>query len=213
VRCAVAHREVIESWRERAIGWGLAAVSVGPVGEGEEPALNLLKRRRDPIRWTPSPLDRRLLRFTAVGAGLCLALVGLQWFRERSAVNSQTADLHAQAAKLEAQRVSLTMRAAPLVALRAIATAPAAPQLLARLSMSVPTTAWFNHVELALPDDGAGSVRLIGVIPSQEVVVSALRAMPGIRNVHASSAFNGNFLGGDRVEITAESQPVTGAMR
>lgn len=210
VRCAVAHREVVESWRERAAEWGLTAVSVGPMGESDQPALNLLKRRRDPIRWSPSPLDRQLLRVAAIGAGLCLALVGVQWFRERSAVNAETVELHAQAAKLETQRVALTTRAAPLVALRAIAAMPAAPQLLARLSSAVPTSAWFNHVELTVPSDGAGSVKLIGAIPSQEGVVAALRALPGVRNVHTSAAFSGNFLGRDRVEITAEYRSSVG---
>jgi hypothetical protein len=207
VRCAVAHREVVESWRDRAAGWGLSAVSVGPPSEEGAPALNLLKRRRDPIRWAPSPLDWKLLRFAAIGAGLCFVLVGIQWARERASVSSQTVELHAQAEKLEAQRVALTTRAAPLVALRTIAANPDAPRLLARLSTAVPTSAWFTHVDLTMPIEGAGSVKLIGAIPSQEEVVAALSAMPGMRNLRSSSTFNGNFLGRDRVEITAEYQP------
>jgi hypothetical protein len=206
VRCAVAHRAVVEAWRDRVAGWGLTAVSVGP----GESTLNLLKRRRDPVRWSPSPLDRKLLRVAALGAALCLVLVGVQWFRERSTVNAETLGLHAQATRLEAQRVALTTRAAPLMALRSIAAAPAAPQLLAQLSTAVPTSAWFTHVELAVPADGVGSVKLIGAIPSQEDVVAALRATPGIRNVRTSAAFSGNFLGRDRVEITADYRAAAG---
>jgi hypothetical protein len=137
----------------------------------------------------------------------------VQWIRERSAVTASTAELRARAAKLEAQRVLVTTRAAPLVAMRAIAAIPSAPQLLARLSEIVPTSAWFNHVELTQPIDGVGRFRLIGAISSTDEVISALRAMPGVRNVHTSSAFNGNFLGRDRVEITGEYQPAAGTSR
>jgi hypothetical protein len=204
VRCAVAHRATVEAWRDRVAEWGLQAVSVGPGGDEAGAGLNLLKRRRDPIRWSPSPLDRKLLRIAAVGAALYLVLVGVQWVRERAVVRAETAELHAQAGKLATQRVALSTRAAPLAALRAIVAAPSAPDLLSTFSAAVPSTAWFNHVEMTAPADGAATLRLIGSSASKDEVVPVLRAVPGVSNVRASSTFNGNFLGRDRVDITAE---------
>jgi hypothetical protein len=212
VRAAVAHRELVEAWRERAAGWGLSPVSAGAAGAGGGLEFNLLKRRRDPLRWTPSPLDLRLMRIAAVGVCACLAVVGAQWIRERSVVNRATAELHARAQKLTAQRTALTTRAAPLLALRQMVAAPSSPELLAQLSAAVPGSAWFNHIDLATPAEGVGAVKLMGTVGSQEEVVATLRTVPGIHDLRTSSAFSGEILGRDRVEFSAEYQPRKGTL-
>jgi hypothetical protein len=210
VRTAVAHRERVEQWRDRATSWGLTPVCAGAASAGDGLEFNLLKRRRDPLRWTPSPLDVRLMRIAVVGVFACLAVVGAQWIRERSVVNRETAELHARAQELAAQRTALTTRAAPLLALREMVAAPSSPELLAQLSAAVPGSAWFSHVDLATPAEGVGAVKLMGTVGSQDEVVAKLRALPGIRNLRSSSAFGGEILGRDRVEFSAEYQPRSG---
>ena len=207
VRTVVAHRETVESLREGAVRWGLTPVSAGVVGADGVVQFNLLRRRRrGPIRWSPTALDRRLLRAAAAGIALLCTVVGVQWMRERATVSDQTAELHAQAQKLMTQRVALTTQVAPLRTLRAIAVTPAAPELLAKLSAAVPNTAWFTHIDLATPADAAGSIKLTGTVASEEEIVTTLRAVPGLRNLRTTSAFSGEILGKNRVEITAEYQ-------
>jgi len=209
VRTAVAHRERVESLRESVIRWGLAPVSAGVAGADGIVQFNLLRRRRDPIRWVPTSLDHRLLRYAGAGAAVLIALIGIQWARERATVNRETAELHAQAQKLAAQRAALATQAAPLIAVRAVAAYPAAPELLAKLSIAVPNSAWFSHIDLATPIDAPGVIKLTGSAASTDEIIAALRAMPGVGNVQASSIFNGEILGRAGVEITAEFQPVS----
>lgn len=212
VRIAVAHRERVEEWRKRAASWRLSPVSASAANADGGIAFNLLKRRRDPLRWTPTPLDLRLMRIAAVGACACLALVGAQWIRERSVVNGRTAELHARAQELTTQRAELSTRAAPLLALRELVALPSSPELLAKLSTAVPTSAWFSHIDLATPVEGPGSVKLIGTVESQEEIISTLRNVAGIRNLRTSSAFSGEILGRDRVEFSAEYRPQGGVL-
>jgi general secretion pathway protein L len=207
VRAAVAHRQPIEALRKCVTAWGLVPVSAGIAETDGALSFNLLRRRRDPIRWSPTALDRRLLRYTALAAMLLCVVVGAQWLRERITVNSETAELRAQAQRLSAQRMTLSARAAPLLSLRALATAPGAPELLANLSAAVPKSAWFTHVDLSTPADAPGQMKMTGTVGSTDEIVAALRAVPGVHNVRASSAFNGEILGHDRVEITADFQP------
>jgi len=209
VRAAVAHREPVEKLRDNALRWGLVPVSAGVDGADGVLQFNLLRRRRDPIRWSPTPLDRRLLRAATVGAAMLCAVVGVQWARERASVNTQTAGLHAQAQKLAAQRVALVATAAPLLSLRAVAATPAAHELLAKLSVAVPNSAWFAHVDIATPAGAPGTIKLIGTVASEEEIAAALRAVPGLRNLRTTSAFSGELLGRERVEITAEFQAST----
>jgi Tfp pilus assembly protein PilN len=146
------------------------------------------------------------MRVAAAGVAVLCGVIGVQWVRERAAVNGDTAELHAQAQKLSAQRVALTTQAAPLQALRAVAVFPDAPQLLAKLSAAVPNSAWFTHIDLATPVNAPGTLKLTGTVASEEEIAAALRAIPGVRNLRTSSAFSGEILGRERVEITAEFQ-------
>jgi hypothetical protein len=204
VRVAVAHRERIEKLRASAVGWGVAPVRAGIDGDDGTMQFDLLRRRRDPMRWTPSALDRRMLMVAGAAAAALLMLVGMQWWRERAVVDEQTAELRAHALKLEMQRVALTARASPLVALRAVAAVPAAPEVLAKLSGGVPSTAWFTRVDLALPLEGPGTIKLMGSATTQDEITTALRAIPGVSNVRATSAYSGELMGRERVEITAD---------
>lgn len=204
VRAVIAHRDHVETLRERVLGWGLIPVSAGLIAADGIPEFNLLRRRRDPIRWSPTPLDRRLLKIAAMGAALFAVLVGIQWTRERITVRSEIADLHVQAGKVASERSAVIARAQPLLALQSIGASPAAPELLAKLSAAVPASAWFSHVDLVTPVDAPGSIKLIGSVVSQEEVVNALRATPGIQNLKTTAAFNGEILGRERVEFSGE---------
>lgn len=206
VRTAVAHREPVENLRESAVRWGLTPIAAGVESADGVLQFNLLRRRRDPIRWSPTPLDRRLLRAAAVGIAVFCAVTGVQWMRERATVNGETVELHAQAQELAAQRVALVAQAAPLQALRAVAASPSAPELLAKMSAVVPNTAWFTHIDLAMPVGAPGSIKLTGTVESEEGIVTVLRTVPGLRNLRTSSAFAGEILGRNRVEISAEYQ-------
>jgi hypothetical protein len=208
VRVAVAHRERVEKLRELAVSLGLSPVSAGPLDPTGGMALNLLRRRRDPVRWNVSPLDLKLAKIAGAAAAALVAVVAAQWTYERAQVRSQVDELHAQAQKLRATRQALAAQAAPLVSLKAVGTLPAAPQLLATLSNSVPAPAWFSHVVLHTPAEGVATLELTGEVPSQQQVVEALRAVPGIRNLKTTSAFSGEILGSERVELTAEYVPV-----
>ena len=207
VRVVVAHRDRVEALRERVLGWGLVPVSAGVIAADGTPQFNLLKRRRDPIRWSPTPLDVRLLKIAGVAASVLVVLIGVQWTRERLTVNSASADLHAQADKIAAARAGVVESARPLLALQSIAASTPAPELLAKLSAAVPASAWFTHVDLTTPVNAPGTIKLTGNVTSQEEVVTALRATPGVRNLKTSSAFNGEILGREHVEFIGEFVP------
>jgi hypothetical protein len=207
VRAVVAHRDRVETLRERVLGWGLTPVSAGVIRADGTPEFNLLKRRRDPIRWSLTPLDLRLLKIAGIAASVLIVLISAQWTRERLTVKNQSADLHARAAKIAAERAGMIERAQPLLALQSIAASTAAPELLAKLSAAVPASAWFSHIDLATPVGAPGTLKLMGSVASQEEVVVALRATPGVRNLKTSSAFNGEILGREHVEFVGEFVP------
>jgi hypothetical protein len=210
VRAVVAHRDRVESLRERVLGWGLTPVSAGVIGLDGTPVFNLLKRRRDPIRWSLTALDLRLFKIAGVAASLLVVLIGIQWTRERLIVNSQRAEVHAEAMKISAARAGVVERARPLLALQSIAGSPAAPDLLAKLSIAVPESAWFSRIDLMTPMGAPGTIKLTGSVASQEEVTAALRTLPGVRNLKTSSAFNGEILGRQQVEFEGEFVPAVG---
>jgi hypothetical protein len=208
VRVVVAHRDRVELLRERVTGWGLNPVSAGVIATDGTPEFNLLKRRRDPIRWLPTPLDLKLLKVAAAAAAVLAVLIGVQWTRERFAVNEQIADLRAQAQKIGDARAEVSARAKPLLALQSIVASTEAPELLSKLSTAVPVTAWFSHIDLATPAGAPATLKLTGSVTSPEEVIAALNATPGVRNLKSTSAFNGEILTRERVELTAEFVPV-----
>jgi hypothetical protein len=208
VRVVIAHRDRVEALRERVTGWGLTPVSAGVIAADGTPEFNLLKRRRDPIRWLPTPLDLRLLKAAAAAAAVLIVLVGVQWTRERFAVNERIAELRAQAQKIAAARAEVSARAEPLLALQSIVASTEAPELLSKLSTAGPASAWFSHVDLTTPVGAPATLKLTGSVTSQEEVIAALNATPGIRNLKSTSAFNGEILARERLELTAEFAPV-----
>jgi hypothetical protein len=203
VRVAVAHRERVEKLCELALALGLVPVSASALMPDGAQRFDLMRRRRDPIRWNVSPLDLRLAKIAGAGALVLLAVVGAQWGIERAQVREQVEELRAQADKLRATRNQLENEARPLRALQAVARMPAAPDLLATLSSAVPAPNWFSHVVLSTPLDGVATLQLTGQVPSKEQVVEALRAVPGMRDVETSSAYGGEILGSERIELSA----------
>lgn len=203
VRVAIAHRDRVEALRELAIRWGLVPIGAGPGTDGVLD-FNLLVRRRDPLRWRPSPLDRRLMRTAAGGVALLLLTLGVMWWRERSQVGAQAAELHAQATRLADDRARVVREADPLLTLQGIVATRDAAAVLANLSQSMPPGAWFNHVEIVAPARQSGRIRLTGTTASREEAVAALRAIPGVRNLDATTVFNGQILGPDNVELAAD---------
>ncbi len=208
VRAVVAHRERVEALRDHVAGWGLNPVSAGVIAADGTPEFNLLKRRRDPIRWSPTPLDLKLMKVAGAAAAALVVLVGAQWTRERFAVNEQIADLRAQAEKISAARAEVSARAKPLLALQSIVASTEAPELLSKLSTAVPASAWFSHIDLTTPVGAPGTLKLTGNVTSQEEVIAALKSTPGVRNLKSTSAFNGEILARERLEVTAEFLPV-----
>jgi hypothetical protein len=207
VRVAVAHRDRVEKLRELATRLGLNPVSAGLLSVEGSLQFNLLRRRRDPLRWHPSPLDLRLMKLAAGAAAALLAVIGAQWMYERAQVRDAVEELRAQADQLRTTRAELNQQAEPVLALRRASQVSAAPELLATLSRAVLAPAWFSHVVLSTPVDGVATVQLTGEVTSQEQVLNALRAVPGIRNLKTSSAFSGEILGPERLELTAEYVP------
>lgn len=209
VRAAVAHRERVEALRELATRWGLVPVGAGPAVDGQL-TFNLLVRRRDPLRWRPSPLDRRLLQAVAAGVAALLLVLGVQWWRERSLVDEQAAELHAQAARIAGDRAGLVRESGPLLALQGIVATRDAAAVLAKLSQSMPQGAWFNHVEIVAHARQTGKIRLIGAVASREEAIAALRGLGGVGKLDTSTVFNGQILGPENVELAAEFDAAAG---
>jgi hypothetical protein len=204
VRVAVAHRDRIESLRDSVAAWNLLPVCAGSVNEQGAVLFNFLKRRRDPLRWHPTRLDILLMRTAAAGAGVLALVLGTMWARERYVVNTQSAELHAQAARLVNERAALLDAAQPLVQLQAIAGTRDAPAVLAALSSSMPRGSWFTHIEIVAHVDAPGRLRLTGPVDSREGAIKALGAVPGVRNIKTSSAFGGEVAGPEVVELSAD---------
>lgn len=204
VRVVVAHRQRIEQLRDLAEKLGLTPVSAGAISADHALQFNLLRRRRDPVSWSLTPLDARLAKLAGAAAILLVAVIGSQWALERVQVNDGIGELHAQADKLRATRDRLTMQAEPLIDLTAVSNASSAPGLLATLSSAVPAPTWFSHVELITPAEGAATLQLTGEVTSRDDLVKALSAVPGMRGIEIGSAFSGEILGKDRVELTAQ---------
>lgn len=214
VRAAVAHRERIEKLRESVARWDLQPVCTGVVNEQGAVVFNFLRRRRDPLRWRPTRRDFWLMRAAAAGVGALLLVLGAQWVRERYVVAAESAELHAQAAKLQAERASLIEGAKPLLALQNIAGTRDASAVLASLSGSMPAGNWFTHIEIVAHVDEPGRLQLMGPVTSREEAMTALRAIAGVRNLKAGSAFNGDIGGRETVEFNADfdASPKAGAM-
>lgn len=203
VRVAVVRRERVDALRELVARAGLVPVAAGPETNGA-PGYNFLVRRRDPLRWRPSSLDRRLLQATAAGLAALLVVLGAQWWHERSQVGAQAAELHAQALRISAERERLVRESTPLVALQKIVATRDAAAVLANLSRSMPLSAWFNYVEISVHQRDKGRLRLIGTTASREEALAAVRAFPGVSNLQTSTSFNGQILGPENVELTAD---------
>ncbi len=203
VRVAVVRRERIEALRDLVVRSGLVPVAAGPGAEGAL-AYNFLARRRDPLRWRPSPLDRRLMQATAAGLVMLLIVLGAQWWHERSLVGAQAAELHAQATRIADERARLVRESSPLSALQTIVATRDAAAVLASLSRGMPASAWFNHVEITAHARDKGRIRLIGTMTSREEALAAVRAVPGVSNLQTSSGFNGQIFGPESVELTAD---------
>jgi len=208
VRVAVAHRERIEQLRDAVARWPIALVGAGVVNEQGAPLFNFFRKRRDPLRWRPTGQDMLLMRTAAAGVGVMALVVGGLWLRERYVVNDGSAELHAQAAKLEAERETLVTTAKPLQAMQAIAGTRDAPAVLAALSSSMPQGAWFTHIDIVAHVESPGVLKLTGPVTSREEALTALRAIPGVRNLKAISAFNGEIVGPETVEFTADFDAV-----
>jgi general secretion pathway protein L len=203
IRVAVGHRDRVDALRDLAMRLGLVPVGVGPGSDGSL-AFNFLVRRRDPLRWRPTALDRRLMQIACGGLAALLVVLGVQWWRERAQVDAEAAQLHAQATRIAADRARVAQEAGPLLALKEIAATRDAAAVLAALSGSMPMSAWFNHVEIAAPARQPGKIRLIGTAASREEALAALRAIPGVGKLEVSSMFNGQLLGPENVELVAE---------
>ena len=209
VRVAVAHRERVEFLRELIASWGLTPVAAGTVSDAGVSAYNFLKRRRDRPRWRPTSRDTRLMRAAAAGLGLLMLVVGAQWLRERSVVESVASELQARAAQIAREREQVLRDARPLVALQSIASTRDAPAVLAALSAAVPQGAWFNHVEISTDSEKSGAgksgrLRLMGTLAARDETLAALRAVPGVRDLEVASTFDGRIGSAETVEIVAD---------
>ena len=200
---AVAHRDRIEQLRDLAVKLGLNPIAAGPLAAGDSLHFDLLRRRRDPVRWNATSLDVRLLKTAGAAAVLLAAVVGAQWIVERIQVRDEVQELRLQAERLRARRNALTAEAGPLRTLQTLSDASAAPELLALLSSAIPAPSWFSHVSLSMAASGIATLELTGEVISTEQVVQALQAVPGIRDVKTNSAFSGEILK-ERVELTAQ---------
>lgn len=207
VRVAVARREVVERWRALLLEWRLQPIAIGVVNATGDMETNFLRRRRDPIRWTVSRTDKRLLWAAAAGLVACLLVAPAQWIYERQVVGRELARTHEAAARTAADRDALLARMRPLAWLRATAAVPAAADTLATLSGSVPADAWFHFVEINARPGNAVSVRLIGSARSANDLVNSLRAVPGVQAIDSKSSFTGEFLGQERLELSFQYAP------
>jgi hypothetical protein len=203
VRVAVAHRDRIEQLRDLAVKLGLNPIAAGLLVDGASLRFNLLRRRRDPVRWSVTTLDVRLLKTAGAAAVLLAVVAGAQWIVERIQVHDEVQELRLQAERLRATQDALTAEAKPLRALQTLSDASAAPELLALLSSAIPAPNWFSHVSLNTPASGIATLELTGEVASTEQVVQALQAVPGIRDVKTSSAFSGEILK-QHIELTAQ---------
>ena len=106
-RSKVGLRPHRRSLREAVARWDLTPVCAGVVNEQGVAVFNFLKRRRDPLRWRPTRQDRWLMRAAAAGVAAMALVLGIQWIHERYAVAADSAELHAQATQLLAERATL----------------------------------------------------------------------------------------------------------
>ena len=204
VRVAVAHRETVEQLRDAVARWPLSLIGAGVVNEQGAPLFNFFRKRRDPLRWRPTQQDLWLLRSAAAGVGVMALVLGCLWLRERYVVNDGSAELRSQAAKLSAERETLVVTAKPLQAMQDIAGTRDAPAVLAALSSAMPQGAWFTHIDIVAHVESPGVLKLTGPVISREEALKALGGIPGVRNLKASSAFNGEIVGPETVEFTAD---------
>jgi len=68
----------------------------------------------------------------------------------------------------------------------------------------MPQGAWFTHIDIVAHVESPGVLKLTGPVISREEALKALGGIPGVRNLKASSAFNGEIVGPETVEFTAD---------
>jgi len=186
--------------------WKLRVLSISVAIEADRTAFNFAPRRSARAIGQLTTIDRRLMVSAAVLTILHVALVGAQWFTERSIVGKALAAANIPAQRVEHMQAQLAEQRKPLAVLSALMQSPSSAAVLTDLTATIPTDTWLPQLEIQIRDNDA-TLTLTAITPTATLLMDRLESAPRVAEIKLRSSSPAGLAERDRIELSARWTP------